>query len=80
MARIASSSTPPSQEGSPNSRMSKLVREVKWIAFMTLTLALFAVLASYSKGDPAWSHANQVANMANLGGRLGAWIALAIAC
>ena len=55
--------------------MAKLMREVKWIAFMALTAALFLVLVSYSKGDPAWSHANQVATVSNIGGRFGAWIA-----
>ena len=55
--------------------MGKLVREVKWMAFMGLTLALFAVLASYSKTDPGWSHAYQVSHIANIGGRVGAWLA-----
>ena len=75
MARIASSQNPPPANSGPETRLTRLVREVKWIAFMALTLALFAVLASYSKSDPAWSHANQVANIANIGGRLGAWLA-----
>ena len=75
MARIASSQNPPPANSGPETRLTRLVREVKWIAFMALTLALFAVLASYSKGDPAWSHANQVANIGNIGGRLGAWLA-----
>lgn len=55
--------------------MSKLVREVKWLAFMFLTLALFAVLASYSKTDPGWSHAYAVTYVSNIGGRAGAWLA-----
>jgi S-DNA-T family DNA segregation ATPase FtsK/SpoIIIE len=75
MVRIASSQTPPSAGDPSNQRMTKLMREVKWIAFMALTAALFLILVTYSKGDPAWSHANQVATVSNIGGRFGAWIA-----
>ena len=75
MARIAPTQNRPPIVGGPDTRLTRLMREVKWIAFMALTLALFAVLASYSKSDPAWSHANQVANISNIGGRLGAWLA-----
>ncbi len=75
MVRIASSQTPPSAGDPSNQRMTKLMREVKWIAFMALTAALFFILVTYSKGDPAWSHANQVATVSNIGGRFGAWIA-----
>ena len=75
MARIAPTPNRPPVVGGPDTRLTRLMREVKWIAFMALTLALFAVLASYSKSDPAWSHANQVANISNIGGRLGAWLA-----
>jgi len=78
MARI----TPSTQSSSGTSikteaeqRFARLVWEVKWLAFMALTVALFAILFTYSKTDPAWSHANQVATISNLGGRLGAWIA-----
>ena len=75
MPRIASSQKPPVSQDGANTRMGKLVREVKWMAFMGLTLALFAVLASYSKTDPGWSHAYQVSHIANIGGRVGAWLA-----
>lgn len=71
-------STLPTNKGlapTNNSRMNRLVIEVKWIAFMALSLALFAILVSYSKADPAWSHANKVAQIANVGGRFGAWLA-----
>ena len=78
MARI----TPSTQSGSGASikteaeqRFARLVWEVKWLAFMALTVALFAILFTYSKTDPAWSHANQVVTISNLGGRVGAWIA-----
>ena len=67
MARIATPQNRPPVVGGPDTRLTRLMREVKWIAFMALTLALFAVLASYSKSDPAWSHANQVANISNIG-------------
>ena len=33
------------------------------------------ILLSYNKADPGWSHANTVPDIANMGGRAGAWIA-----
>ncbi|MGO4327325.1 DNA translocase FtsK [Cupriavidus sp. 2TAF22] len=57
------------------SRIGKLLGEVRWFLLLAVTLAFVCILASYSKADPGWSHANQVADIHNLGGRVGAWLA-----
>ncbi|WP_439671383.1 DNA segregation ATPase FtsK/SpoIIIE or related protein [Cupriavidus necator] len=57
------------------SRIGKLLGEVRWFLLLAITLGFLCVLASYSKTDPGWSHANQVADIHNLGGRVGAWVA-----
>ncbi|NUT16344.1 MAG: DNA translocase FtsK [Cupriavidus sp.] len=57
------------------SRIGKLLGEVRWFLLLAVTLGFLCVLASYSKTDPGWSHANQVADIHNLGGRVGAWVA-----
>ncbi|CAG9179452.1 DNA translocase FtsK [Cupriavidus pampae] len=57
------------------SRIGKLLGEVRWFLLLAVTLGFLCVLASYSKADPGWSHANQVADIHNLGGRVGAWLA-----
>lgn len=56
------------------SRIGKLLGEVRWFLLLAVTLGFLCVLASYSKTDPGWSHANQVADIHNLGGRVGAWV------
>ncbi|NSX15165.1 DNA translocase FtsK [Cupriavidus taiwanensis] len=57
------------------SRIGRLLGEVRWFLLLAVTLGFLCVLASYSKTDPGWSHANQVADIHNLGGRVGAWVA-----
>lgn len=57
------------------SRIGKLLGEVRWFLLLAATLAFLGILASYSKADPGWSHASEVAQIHNLGGRVGAWIA-----
>lgn len=57
------------------SRIGKLLGEVRWFLLLGATLAFVGILASYSKADPGWSHASEVAQIHNLGGRVGAWIA-----
>ncbi|SPA29238.1 DNA translocase [Cupriavidus taiwanensis] len=57
------------------SRIGKLLGEVRWFLLLAVTLGFLCVLASYSKTDPGWSHANQVPDIHNLGGRVGAWVA-----
>jgi hypothetical protein len=38
--------------------MPRLLLEARWFISLGLCLALFAILATYSKADPAWSHAS----------------------
>ena len=54
--------------------MPRLLLEARWFVSLGLCLALFAILITYSKLDPAWSHASFDVPT-NLGGRTGAWIA-----
>ena len=54
--------------------MSRLLLEARWFVSLGLCLALFAILITYFKLDPAWSHAS-FDIPTNLGGRAGAWIA-----
>jgi S-DNA-T family DNA segregation ATPase FtsK/SpoIIIE len=61
-------------EQAPN-RLVRLLSEARWLALVVLAVYLFLIFSTYSKADPGWSHANQVANLQNWGGRLGAWIA-----
>ncbi|MGX4639984.1 DNA translocase FtsK [Massilia sp. SYSU DXS3249] len=57
------------------SRLARLLLEARWIAMAAAFLYFVMILLSYNKADPGWSHANTVADIANLGGRAGAWIA-----
>ena len=54
--------------------MPRLLLEARWFVSLGLCLALFALVVSYSKSDPAWSHAS-FDIPTNLGGRAGAWVA-----
>lgn len=56
-------------------RMSRLVIEVRWLLQLALGLFLLMVLFSYNPHDPSWTNEMQVANVANWGGRVGAWTA-----
>ena len=54
--------------------MPRLFLEIRWFLTLGLCLGLIAVLLTYSKSDPAWSHASfEVPS--NIGGRFGAWTA-----
>jgi len=56
--------------------MPRVVREVAIIALLTVVVYLIACLASYSPGDPAWSHATSApVILHNIGGRVGAYLA-----
>jgi len=56
-------------------RLARLLGEAGWILAAVAALALLFVLASYSKADPAFSHATGATRFENLGGRAGAWVA-----
>jgi DNA segregation ATPase FtsK/SpoIIIE-like protein len=58
-----------------NGRLTRLLGEARWIVGALLALALFAMLITYSKSDPSFTHAVSSTNVANLGGRVGAWVA-----
>jgi S-DNA-T family DNA segregation ATPase FtsK/SpoIIIE len=64
-----------SPDGARNSRAARLLRESRWIAFVGVGLYLVMILATYSKGDPGWSHEATDATVGNAGGRVGAYAA-----
>jgi S-DNA-T family DNA segregation ATPase FtsK/SpoIIIE len=52
-----------------------LLREAWWLVLVAIGLFLTAVLATYHRDDPSWSHsASDAAVIHNLGGMLGAWL------
>lgn len=56
------------------SRSARLVTEAGWFVLIAVTVYFFLIFLTFDKADPGWSHANQVAGISNLGGRIGAWI------
>ena len=58
----------------PN-RLVRLLSEARWIALTVIFLYFVMILLSYNRGDPGWSHEVEVAKVANLGGRAGAYLA-----
>ena len=56
-------------------RLRRLFAEARWIVGALAALALLAMLVSYSKADPSFTHAVSVAQIVNAGGRVGAWVA-----
>ena len=57
------------------SRVARLWREARWIAFVGAALYLVLILATYRRTDPAWSHEATGAIVTNAGGRIGAYCA-----
>ena len=57
------------------SRFVILLTEARWILLAAFCTYLILILLTYSKNDPGWSHASVVPNIANIGGRVGAWVA-----
>ncbi|WP_251371651.1 DNA translocase FtsK 4TM domain-containing protein, partial [Polynucleobacter sp. UB-Raua-W9] len=64
--------SPPPPEMDGPGRMPRLLLEARWFISVGLCLGLFAILLTYSKADPAWSHAS-FETPRNLGGRFGAY-------
>jgi S-DNA-T family DNA segregation ATPase FtsK/SpoIIIE len=58
----------------PN-RLHRLLCEARWLMLVALAAYLILVLITYTKADPAWSHASAVQKLGNLGGCVGAWLA-----
>ncbi len=63
------------EEAPADGRLTRLLGEARWIVGALLGLALFAMLVTYSKADPSFTHAVSSTNVSNLGGRVGAWVA-----
>jgi S-DNA-T family DNA segregation ATPase FtsK/SpoIIIE len=56
-------------------RAARLWAEARWIAGAVVVLLVAAFLATYSPLDPGYSHDAGPREIANLGGRIGAWVA-----
>jgi len=56
-------------------RLAALVRESWWLLFVAAFVYLALVLATYSRGDPAWSFSGSGEPLHNRGGVVGAWLA-----
>ncbi|WP_298602545.1 DNA translocase FtsK [Zoogloea sp.] len=55
-------------------KIASLLQEARWLLLGVLALYVAMILFGYSKADPGWSHAVQVDQVANPGGRFGAWL------
>ena len=56
-------------------QVSRGVREGALILLLALAVYFFLSFLSYDPNDPGWSRSGDVADIANLGGRAGAWLA-----
>ena len=56
----------------PASRLTRLLRESRWLACIAAAVYLVLILATYQRTDPAWSHSAAGAIARNAGGRIGA--------
>ena len=52
-----------------------LLQEARWLILAALAVYIGLILAGFNKEDPGWSHAVDLAHVANPGGRFGAWLA-----
>ena len=57
------------------SRHGRLLAEARWIVGALAVAALASVLATYTRSDPGFTHTATAQAVANLGGRIGAWVA-----
>ncbi|HTN50644.1 MAG TPA: DNA translocase FtsK 4TM domain-containing protein, partial [Burkholderiaceae bacterium] len=64
----------PAAEAS-NPRLARLLAEARWIVGAASAVALLAVLLTYSRDDPGFTHSVAAAPLHNIGGRVGAWVA-----
>ncbi|MEC5397060.1 DNA translocase FtsK [Uliginosibacterium sp. H1] len=55
-------------------KIAGLVREARWVVLAALGVYLAIILFGYDKADPGWSHAVEVSQVQNPGGRFGAWL------
>ena len=56
-------------------RVARLFAEARWIIGAVCAIAFLAVLLTYSRVDPGFTHSVAAGPIHNLGGRLGAWVA-----
>jgi len=56
-------------------KIASLLQEARWLALASLAIYLGLILGGFNPADPGWSHAVQVEQVSNPGGRLGAWLA-----
>ena len=56
------------------SRVTRLLRESRWLVFVGAAIYLVLILATYHRDDAAWSH-DAAGPITNGGGRIGAWVA-----
>jgi DNA segregation ATPase FtsK/SpoIIIE, S-DNA-T family len=56
-------------------KIAALLRESWWLLLIGAALYLILILFSYDQADPAWSHQATGSQVANAGGKAGAWIA-----
>ncbi|MCF8177706.1 MAG: DNA translocase FtsK 4TM domain-containing protein [Sulfuritalea sp.] len=55
-------------------KIALLVHEARWLLVGLTGLYLGLILWGFERTDPGWSHAAAVKNIANPGGRFGAWL------
>src|SRR4029453_689335 len=65
----------PAVAEAPHPRLARLFAEGRWIVGALCAAALLAMLLSYSREDPGFTHAAATATLHNAGGRVGAWVA-----
>ncbi|HZV55349.1 MAG TPA: DNA translocase FtsK 4TM domain-containing protein, partial [Rhodocyclaceae bacterium] len=56
-------------------KIAALVHEVRWLVVAAIGIYLALILWGYNGADPGWSHAARAEQIANPGGRFGAWLA-----
>ena len=62
-------------EAPSNGRLTRLLAEARWIVGTLFAVALFGMLVTYSASDPSFTHSVSSPSVANIGGRVGAWVA-----
>ncbi|MBA9844371.1 MAG: DNA translocase FtsK 4TM domain-containing protein [Ralstonia sp.] len=75
MARASTTPTTRTDPSALPSRIGRLLGEVRWFLLLAVTIAFLIILLSYNRADPGFTHASQVDEIRNLGGRVGAWLA-----
>ncbi len=74
-ARTSARSRRTNEPAQASPRVARLVAEAGWIVGAVAVIALAAILATYDRADPGFSHAATGATVHNIGGRVGAWLA-----